>query len=174
MVSDKTSKKNMSIIFFGQKVTEIEINTSGDFFLHTEQSYHVSPFQNLNADGKFCLDQVKSRADLLMLDQRINLTSVYNTSVKVAYAITWSINVTTKLALYQVVLLMDNKNQSFMMVNYARLDIPSDATPSFFYDTELQDNSFNGSVTDTNCGVSGQFIFQLNSIKQQNSKRIFL
>jgi hypothetical protein len=80
----------------------------------------------------------------------------------------YSLGVNTNNTLYQVVFCTNlTANTTFMIVSYAQLALPPDR-PSFFVDSESQVNTFQASTTDSNCGVPGQFIFQLNTIYQQN------
>ena len=59
---------------------------------------------------------------------------------------------------------------SFMIVKYENLDVKPDfylTYPNmFYYDPLWQENGFTGSTNESNCGVPGQFVFQLNKIKQ--------
>jgi hypothetical protein len=132
------------------------------------------PFYHLSTEqvyGLFCFDQVNSSTDFIELTDMIRAAFPTNYSsyqATVAFAITWSINSNTSSSLYQVVLCLDERtNSSFMIVIFAELGLPSEKHPSFYFDTDLQANLFQSSINDSNCGIPGRFVFQLNSIHPQ-------
>jgi hypothetical protein len=125
------------------------------------------PYHNSNADGIFFFDQISGKAYLNLLTAKIK--AAYPTAeykdflVSTAYSITWLFNANSKSTLVQVVLCTNIKQKtSFMIVSYKKLDLASDINPSFYVDTMKRKINFHASLTGSNCGVPGQFIFQLN------------
>jgi hypothetical protein len=162
-------------LYFHQAVDTVKISPSGVFFLgitNGNKSYQHMPFHHTSTLDKayFYFNPVWGAVYLPALNSKIQAAfpSYSKFQASTAYTITWSINVNSKSTLVQVALCTDNKtDSSFMIVNFAQLDVASDTTPFFYVDTALQVNTFHGSVNGSNCGVPGQFIFQLNSIDSQ-------
>jgi hypothetical protein len=172
--------EQIQLIYFGESITAIEIYPNGDFDLMGEVLlYHVMPYYIAKARGVFYFSPVGSIDYLNLLAAKIRAvytTGFSNFIIKNAYSITWFMNISSSLVLYQVILCTDMQF-SFMLVSYVNLDLASDTNSSFYIDAELQENTFNASTTKSNSDVPGQFIFQLNTINQfysQNSLKLKL
>jgi hypothetical protein len=156
----------------------VKLSHDGDFYLYTPYTeYHFNPFHHDNSVGKcYFHDNDLSQNELEMLSARIhnaNLAGNNSVNITTAFTITWSIEIKKKLTLFQVVLCMDNSTtSSFMIVSYAKLDILPD-TSIFFYDIDLHEIAFEASTTGSNCGVPGQYIFQLNTMKSATTCTLF-
>jgi hypothetical protein len=174
------------LTYFGQAALGIDIWPDGDFFISTSSNYegfHVMPFNNSSPyiSGLSYFNQVINSMDLSILSSKIR--SAYSTThgnftAKFAYTITWLLTLNNfdmqnlNITFYQVILCSDGVS-SFMIVSYEQMDFTPDK-PSFYFDTLLQENTFMPSITDSNCNVSGQFIFQLNTVSPEPSPSLFL
>jgi hypothetical protein len=131
-----------------------------------ENIYTLSPYYSTQSAHLY-FNQVNDSTSLNLLTARIR--AAYPTykffNATNSYAITWYLK-SVKTCLHQVVL-VTNMTFSFMIVSYEKLEIPPDRMP-FYIDAHFQQITFQGSVNDSNSDVPGQFIFQLNTIQQQN------
>jgi hypothetical protein len=179
------NKTGIKFVYLNIKVTLIEININGDLYLRNNFgiSYHILPYYTgsnyfgtnsynvLTEVGVlFYFIEVERADDLQTLTDWIKKafnSSTSKLSINTAYSITWSMY--NGASIVQVVLCMDQNNaeSSFMVVSYPQYDRPSNKTPAFFYDPDLQENTFRPSANGSNCGVPGRFVFQLNSIYPQ-------
>jgi hypothetical protein len=157
-------KINLQFIYFGEKIVFSYICAYGDFYLMTNtSSYHIMTYHNIQYEPCVSFSQFTSNiTDMSTLNGLIY--SAYNTYVDIttAYAITWF----GQNLLYQVILVQEMYS-SFMIVSYFALE-PGDTSWFYYEDTAFQRNTIMRSLNDTNCGVPGRFIFQLNTLAAGN------
>jgi hypothetical protein len=137
-------------------------------------NYHIVPYHHTNSTGLYYAVEAVgilnsgTLANISGLIQSAYPQQHAQFSASLGYIFTWvltaselSDNITT---LFQVTFAMDNTtNSSFMMVCYDQLGLPSDQLTSY-QDTNGISIFFKGSTTESNCDVTGQFIFQLNQL----------
>jgi hypothetical protein len=160
-------------LFSETDISAVDVYPEGDFFLFTPSgmNYHVMPFNSSDCEGIFYFNQVISSIDLNLLSSKIHLAyPTFNSyQADFAYTITWILKkkgLDSKSTLYQVTLVWSGGFGLFMIISYDHMDFLPDQL-AFYFDPLLQEYTFQPSVTDSNCNVSGQFIFQLNTVKTE-------
>jgi hypothetical protein len=129
-------------------------------------NFYIQPFHYTNSGGTFYLNQVEDSTDLSMLNAKIKAAyPAPGFNGTQAYTFTWSMNINGQAVLFQVAICWDTStNGSYMIVSYGELGVPSDQL-TYFVDGANQKNYFDASLTESNCGVPGQYIFELNTIE---------
>jgi hypothetical protein len=164
-------------VYFGQPILAIHLYTDGDFFLIRDEStnYRIVPYHHTSSTGSYYVSVTSGMEAVSKLIRSAFPNQYANFSASLCLFYTWVLTEPqlngTNTTLYQVVLSIDNTtNSSFMLVSYAQLDILTDESP-FYQEANGLHFHFHGSTTESNCGVPGQFIFQLNKL---TSKRFFI
>jgi hypothetical protein len=153
------------IKYFGINMNKIDASLDGDLNLTSFfSSFCIRPYHHSNSNGAYFGVSLKSK-DLLneSLKIRAAFAGQYgNFNAVYIFLWTWILwSQDGNSTFYQVALCTDNK-LSFLIIDYKLLQIPSDSA-SYYTDLKLQPVYFNASTTGSNCGVPGQFIFQLNN-----------
>jgi hypothetical protein len=163
--------------FDGESIYSLYMFMDGDLYLTDENNnYHMRAFHYLNSVGFFCFRIVTDKMTLHIISSAIRKASFNNSeytqfNATNVYVITWIIRKDLKYTFYQVSLCTDGRS-AFMIINYKLLQVPSDSS-EFLIDSNNNQIYFNGSTSGSNCGVPGQFVYQLSCNKCFNIQKIY-